>query len=76
MHVLLRRFFAVHVLYGIKNRADFWSRAESYRQRFDEQSRTGTFAPWDPEGLTAWVEGAVEAFQRINGPLPAVHEQD
>lgn len=76
MHVLLRRFFAVHVLYGIKNRADFWSRAESYRQRFDEQSRTGTFAPWDSEGLTAWVEGAVEAFQRIIGPLPAVRGQD
>ncbi len=35
----------------------------------------GPLAPWDPEGLTAWAEGAVEAFQRINGPLPAAHGQ-
>lgn len=72
MHVLLRRFFAVHVLYGIKNQTDFWGRAESYRLRSHEKSRTGAFAAWDPDGLTAWVEGAVEAFQRVNGRLPAV----
>ncbi len=71
MRVLLRRQFAVHVLYRLKHQDDFWGRVEAYRDRYNER-RIGTFASWDAEGLTAWVEGVVEAFERINGPLPVL----
>jgi hypothetical protein len=71
MHVLLRRFFAVHVLYGLANPADFISRAEHGPTLVAGEGRIAV-ASWDSEGLTAWVEETLEAFQRIVGPLPAV----
>lgn len=77
MHVLLRRFFAVNVLYGVGHPTEFRSHAEDYRQRFDERRPVGAFAflPRDAGGLTAWIEETVEAFERINGPLPAAQAQ-
>lgn len=71
MRVLLRRQFAVHVLYRLKHRDDFGDRVEAYRERYDER-RLGAFASWDARGLTAWAEEAVEAFERITGPLPVL----
>ena len=76
MHVMLRRHFAAHVMYRMKIREDFWERAERHRERLPGQALTGLFGPWDHERLTIWVEETIEAYQRINGALPIVREQD
>lgn len=77
MHVVLRRFFAVNVLYGIGHPAEFWRHTEDYRERFDGRRPSGPSMslPRDIEGLAVWVEETIEAFERISGPLPAAQAQ-
>lgn len=75
-HLLLRRFFAVHVLYGLKNRDGFWSRAERYRRLTNEKSQGAQFGAWEPKGVTEWVEEAVGAFEEKMGPLRSALPED
>lgn len=75
MRVLLRRQFAMHVLYRLNHRDEFWARVEAYREGYDER-HVGLFTSWDAEALAAWAEDAVEAFERLHGRLPALLGQD
>ncbi len=77
MHVMLRRFFAVNVLYGIAHPVEFPHRADDYRERYDDRRafHPSSALPHDMEGLAVWVEETVEAFERINGPLPGTQQR-